>query len=248
MTKVEGSAPPTREALDAKPVEPAGTRRGSDIPTYTENPFLRQLVEMRTRAKRVTVSSGKAILDAKTGEVEDVAEIVQVKQVDSEEFVKIYTAQLKVFFDLTPPALKLLRFVLAQVQRRVENDVIIMNAALVADHFAREAAAEAAKPAPQHDDQPGVSRATQFKSKSKVKDVPATLSRSSYYRAVGELLEKNFLAACAHSTDLYYINPTMFWNGDRVRFVKEYVKKREKAKVDPNQLTLFEQQRALGKA
>lgn len=47
------------------------------------------------------------------------------------------------------------------------------------------------------------------------------VSKSAYYSAVKELIEKEFIAESTNP-NLYWINPTLFFNGDRVRFVKEY--------------------------
>ncbi|RYD18199.1 MAG: hypothetical protein EOP88_23470, partial [Verrucomicrobiaceae bacterium] len=87
-----------------------------EVVRHKENPFL-QASGIATRKKRVTVKGNKAVVDMDTGEVEDVAEIVMVRTVDTEQFVKIFTQNLRVFFDLTSPTMKLLQVLLAQVQR-----------------------------------------------------------------------------------------------------------------------------------
>ena len=45
-------------------------------------------------------------------------------------------------------------------------------------------------------------------------------SQASYYRARDELLEKGFIAESVR-THIYWINPALFWNGDRVKFITE---------------------------
>jgi len=45
-------------------------------------------------------------------------------------------------------------------------------------------------------------------------------SRSSYYRAVAELCDRGLLAE-ADIPWKYFINPAVYWNGDRARFVTE---------------------------
>lgn len=62
----------------------------------------------------------------------------------------------------------------------------------------------------------------------------------SVYRGLTELLKAGIIAR-GKTDNLYFINPLIAWNGDRVRFVNEYVKKQKKAKKqldDPNQLQL----------
>ncbi|MFC0254472.1 hypothetical protein ACFFJK_21510, partial [Massilia consociata] len=67
-------------------------------------------------------------------------------------------------------------------------------------------------------------------------DLPA-ISNSAFYRALAELLEKGFLARVESDKHWYFINPTLFFNGDRVRFITEYQKPR-KAKTHPGQGSL----------
>jgi hypothetical protein len=67
------------------------------------------------------------------------------------------------------------------------------------------------------------------------------ISERTYRRGMGELLQKNFIAATP-SPGLYWLNPNYLWNGDRLAFVKTYIKKDSKARktafVDPNQQSL----------
>lgn len=48
---------------------------------------------------------------------------------------------------------------------------------------------------------------------------------ATYYRALEELIRKGFIAPSTQ-TPLFYINPAIFFNGDRIRFVTEIRKKR----------------------
>jgi len=50
-------------------------------------------------------------------------------------------------------------------------------------------------------------------------------SAATYYRSIDELIAKGFIAPSTN-TPLYYINPAIFFNGDRVRFVTEIRRKR----------------------
>ena len=50
------------------------------------------------------------------------------------------------------------------------------------------------------------------------------ISRATFYRGIDELLEKGFIAKHL-SSGWYFINPSMFFNGNRARFVREYRKK-----------------------
>lgn len=62
----------------------------------------------------------------------------------------------------------------------------------------------------------------------------------SVYRGLTELLKAGIIAR-GKTDNLYFINPLIVFNGDRARFVHEYVKKPRKQKKqldDPNQLQL----------
>jgi hypothetical protein len=170
--------------------------RKRGITTYKTNPFI-ELSEVRTRRKRVRVSGGKAIIDVETGQVEDLAEIVSVKEVDDEQFVKIFTQNLKAFFNLTPVAMKLMQVILAKVQEVPNRDQILLSIAVAEDYFA----------------------STQQES----------ISKTSFHRAVRELIEKQFIAESVFN-NLYFINPHLFFNGDRVRFINEYRRKKSDVK------------------
>lgn len=47
------------------------------------------------------------------------------------------------------------------------------------------------------------------------------ISRSSYFNAMKELVEKLFLAETT-DPNLYFINPTLFFNGDRIEFITQF--------------------------
>jgi len=163
-----------------------------EVTRHKENPFI-NASSIATRKKRVTVKGGKAVVDLETGEMEDVAEIVMVRSVDTEQFVKLFTQNLRVFFDLTSPTMKLLQVLLAQVQRTPNSDRVMLSMPIMLDYFTESS-------------------------------LPA-LSKASFHRAVKELLTKQFIAATA-LPGLFFINPNLFFNGDRVRFVNELKRKR----------------------
>lgn len=61
-------------------------------------------------------------------------------------------------------------------------------------------------------------------------------SKNSIWRGLGELVDNNIIARGPADT-LYYINPMVVFNGNRITFAKTYVKKKKKLE-DPNQLKL----------
>ena len=64
-------------------------------------------------------------------------------------------------------------------------------------------------------------------------------SKVSIYKGLAELVSAGIIAR-GRNDNFYFINPLIIWNGDRVRFVNEYVKKSRKKNHDddPNQLSL----------
>jgi hypothetical protein len=161
-----------------------------DLEKHNGNPYLKDLTQYQRGVKRTVVKGGKAILDTSTGELENVAEIVQIEKVDTEKFVKLYTDDLQRFFSLTPKAQRLLQVVLEQVQKSPDNDLISLNVPLAIDYFDR------------HSVKPMV--------------------RQSIYAAIEEMVKKGFIAKSALHLDQYFINPAIFFNGSRIRLVKEY--------------------------
>ncbi|MGB1041334.1 MAG: replication/maintenance protein RepL [Flavobacteriales bacterium] len=65
-------------------------------------------------------------------------------------------------------------------------------------------------------------------------------SKNSVWIGLGSLVENGIIARGPADT-LYFINPMVVFNGDRVTFAKTYVKKRKQKVVDPNQTSLLEQ-------
>jgi hypothetical protein len=51
------------------------------------------------------------------------------------------------------------------------------------------------------------------------------LSERTFQRGVAELIEKGFIAS-SKMPSMFWINPHLFFNGDRVRFITEYTKQK----------------------
>lgn len=166
----------------AQPKNTVGVR---DAETFSTNPFMGDLTVV-TRPKRLTVSRNSSIIDQSTGEVEGFTEIAQVVLVDEAQFVKVFTKDLAVWFDLSKSALRVFGFVMATTQKHIGSDLIYLN-------FKTE-------------------EAKQF-----------VTSKRSIYDGLAELIDKQFIAK-HESSGWYFINPSMIFNGNRARFVKEYRK------------------------
>lgn len=163
---------------------------------YAENPFIKSEAEYARNKKRTVVAGGKAVVDMGTGEIESTtAEVVTTHEVDPEQFIKLYTAELKSLFSLTASAMKLFQVLLKQVQNRKDSDTILLNINIMQKYF----------------------------EELEVKPI----SKPTFYRCMNEMINKGFIAPAATSKDLFYINPNLFFNGDRLKIVKEFHIKRQ---------------------
>jgi hypothetical protein len=84
-------------------------------PKYELNPFIDRLT-VKTRGKKVTVARGSALVDMATGEIEGVTEIAQIVEVDEGQFVKLFTKDLAVWFDLNKSGMRVFGALLTIVQ------------------------------------------------------------------------------------------------------------------------------------
>lgn len=83
----------------------------SEFPQHRENPFMPNLM-IPTSQRTVAIGrpKDKRIIDSMTGEMDDSYFIGIRKELDKEEFVKIFQSQLQAIFDLSKAALKVLSY------------------------------------------------------------------------------------------------------------------------------------------
>jgi len=95
----------------------------SDFPQHRESPFMDNLLVPSTHR---TVAMGrpkdKRIVDALTGEIDDSYFIGIKKELDKEEFVKIFQSQLQAIFNLSKCALKVLSYFMSVAKYSDELD------------------------------------------------------------------------------------------------------------------------------
>ena len=167
------------------------TRRKSRRPgieVYRENPFW-QPMQVQVGKKRITVAGGVHISDDdNAGEAVRHSGIHIIEDVDRDQFVKLYTKNMKIFFDLRPTTQKVLMAVLAAIQKFKDADFIFLTWFDVEDYSEKHA---------------------------------LKISEPSFHRAMRELLEKGFLAE-SEVPGRFWINPHLFFNGDRMTFVREW--------------------------
>lgn len=190
--------------------------RKKDVEAYPVNPFWKPH-EVEIGRKKVTIA-GNMVMKADTGETTHLAGVHRIEEVDEDQFIKLYTRNMHVFFDLSPGSQKLLQCVLSIVQKRPRCQGIYLEWLDMEDY---------------------------------AKQVGFGYSRSTFHRALHEMIQKGFLAESERS-NYFWINPHLFFNGDRMVFVTEYRKKHERLKatpkaaleneaplVDPRQIPIF---------
>lgn len=183
------------------------TKTKINIRTATKfniNPFMDNMI-IQTRKQRLTVARGSKITD-ENGE-EHCTEIAQIREVDSAEFVKLFTANLKAFFDLSQSGFRVLQYILRVVQQHPGTDKIYLSHG------------------------------------NALKQEQQTMSKATFSRGFAELIEKQFVALSSDPF-MYFINPNLFFNGDRARFVVEYRKQKQK-KTNSEYLEDLGQQRLI---
>lgn len=166
---------------------------------YAENPFATDdgfRVPTKSKTEVIQTDGPAAVTVGK--EQIAVAQIRRITTVDSDPFVKLFTAELNRFFDLTPTTLRILTVLIRDLGkiRLGEGDQVYITEKSVSDTLEEHGLA-----AP---------------------------SSATYYRSIDELISKGFIAPSTNPP-LFFINPAIFFNGDRVRFVTEIRRKKSSA-------------------
>lgn len=174
------------------------------VELYRSNPFT-EILEIRTKKKMIKVGHGKQLVDTRTGEMENVTQIITYKEVDDDEFVKFFTGNIALTFDLTAAGNKAFQLVMRVAQKEaIGRDDIYLNNEVV---------------------------------ESFVEEFKVKLSISTFRRGLKEILLKQILAKST-KTNVYYINPNLIFNGDRVAFTQAVKRKKKNDFDNENQREL----------
>lgn len=168
---------------------------------FKDNPFITaSSFFIQVRKDVALVASGLSITDKKNDTVE-AGLIGKIQYIDTEQFVKLYTKNIAVLFDIAPSAQKALIAVFCAVQAEAKDKAhIFLTYQKARDYYA----------------------ALGFQK------IP---SRSTFFAGIKLLIELGFLAAHYWGEGWYWFNPNLIFNGDRVRFVTEYRLKRQQEKL-----------------
>ena len=182
--------------------EPVPGKR-KNVLAYPENPFWGK-TEVKIGSKIVKISGGKHI----SGEGESISHsgIHIVRDIDENEFVKIYTKNIKAIFDLKPTAQRVLQYLIIELQKTPNADAVYLAWVGAEEYF----------------------------SENHIQS-----SRASFHRALNELIQKGFLAEST-KPNMFWFNPSLFFNGNRLTFIYEYKKNSLKdieKEIDLNSIT-----------
>lgn len=176
-------------------MEPISKRRSLDI--YKDNPFISSsggfCVSVR---KDMTLVAGGLQITDDSGEDVSAGVIGKIQLVDTDQFIKLYTKNVGLLFDLPSAAQKVLISVFCAVQKSKDAAEIYLPY-----HLARE-----------------------IYEGLNIDKIP---SQATFFRGISHLVKTGFLAGSYKGEGWYWINPSLIFNGDRVRFVNEYRMKRK---------------------
>lgn len=156
------------------------------------NPFLRDVVAT-LGDKRVAISmrTNLAEIDRETGEITQIpGQITKFISADREGFVKLYTAQLDAFFELTEAGKRVVKYLIHVHQADANKHLFYLH--------------------PDQAESDGFS-----------------IPRTPWYAGLADLMDKKIIAAST-LPNMFFLNPAIFFNGDRTRLVVEVKKIRKK--------------------
>jgi len=182
---------------------------------YKTNPFLADMI-VPVKGKQVRLSrlgqDDNILINNNTGEVHG-THVTTYKRVDGEQFVKLFTANIAMTFDLSSAGIKAFGVLLWAVQNRALSKDEVDLDSFVLDDF--------------------------LEVHAKTQDQPLKLSLATYKRGINEL-EKAQIVAKAMRQGRYFINPNFVFNGDRIAFTTVIERKRNVTK-DPETPDLFDE-------
>jgi hypothetical protein len=159
---------------------------------YKTNPFLENMV-VPVRGQQVKLSrlgrDDNILINQDTGEVQG-THVTTYRRVDGEQFVKLFTANVALTFDLSSAGIKAFNVLMWSVQKTaISKDEVDF------DHLILEG----------------------FLFEHQNKEPPLKLSLATFKRGINEL-EKAQIIAKTLRQGRYFINPNFVFNGDRIAF------------------------------
>jgi hypothetical protein len=176
---------------------------GETTVRYEENPFIDEL-KVPIKKKNIRVSPlGKdrnVLINQITGE-EFGTHVTTYKKVDAEQFVKLFTTNIALTFNLKSCGIKALNVLIWMVQHTSINKDLIMLDKYALEDFLKF-----------HDDE----------------DPPLRLSLSTFNRGLASLEQSQIIAKNVRK-GWYFINPNFVFSGDRIAFTQIIEKKKRES-------------------
>lgn len=189
------------------------------IVRHAENPFLEGMT-VPVKVGKVQLSRlGKddnVLVNNGTGEVLG-THVTTWRKVDAEQFVKIFTANITLTFDLSKAGVKAFNVLFWTMQNALKKDLILL------DRYVLE----------------------EFLEAHKDRSPPIALSQPTFFRGLAELESAKIIAKNIRQ-GWYFVNPNFAFNGDRIAFTT-VIEKQQKSDDEKTRQKLEEhgQQRLL---
>lgn len=186
----------------------------TSVVRYESNPFVNNMV-VPVRDQRIKISRlGKdenVLINHATGESHG-THVTTFRRVDADQFVKLFTANIALTFDLKAAGIKAFNVLLWIMQNKsISKDLVPL------DKFALE----------------------EFLQEHNDRKPPIALSQPTFWRGLAEL-EKAQIIAKHIRAGWYYINPNFAFNGDRIAFTT-LIERTEK-RADTKTIDMFDNQ------
>lgn len=164
-----------------------------NLEKHRENPFLSQMVDEVRSSTIVKLQGGKStdkkgvagLVDTNSGEIVE-ATFLRKKEVDAEQFVKIFCNHVGLWADLSKPALKVFSWIINNL--RPQADYVLINREIILSEIGYK-------------------------------------SSETLYKGLRELVKAGIIAK-GLVDGMWFINPLVVFNGDRVTFTTNYIKKK----------------------
>jgi hypothetical protein len=180
---------------------------------YRNNPFLDGML-IPVKGKQVRLSKlGKddnVLINQGTGEVLG-THVTTYKSVDGEQFIKLFTANIALTFDLKAAGIKAFNILLWSMQHKALSKDEVPLDILVLEEFTEA-----------HKD----------------KEPPLKLSPATFLRGLAELVKAQIIAKTMRQ-GWYFINPNLVFNGDRIAFTT-VIQRAKRPSRDPNTIDLLD--------
>lgn len=175
---------------------------------YKTNPFLENMT-VPVRGQKVQISKlgrdDNVLVNQSTGEVHG-THVTTYRKVDSEQFVKLFTTNIAMTFELSSAGIKAFGVLLWAVQHRaLAKDEVDLDSYVLDEFTTLHIEAE----------------------------TPLKLSYATFKRGITEL-EKAQIIAKTIRKGRYFINPNFVFNGDRIAFTTLIERKQSTTNIESN--------------